>query len=85
MGRDEYGNKDLALLLIGAGSIILSFFVAILGVIAGLLGVIFAVKARKIHKTGMNAGALICSIIGMLLGIGSIVLMMSVYVFSYMA
>lgn len=82
MDRRNYENKDLVILLIGIGSIILSFFIAIFGVIAGILGLIFALKARSHHRTGMNTAAVICSLIGILLGAGSMVIMMAAYYMS---
>ena len=67
-----YSNLELATLIFGIISITCAILFGI-GIIPGVIGFIFAMKARKdAYCTGMANGGLICSIIGMILSVTAI-------------
>ena len=64
-------NKNtlsIAALVLGIVGIIFDFIYAIVGLVAGIVGRVLAVKARKTENAvGMATGGLICSIIAVAL------------------
>ena len=56
-------------LVLGICSIVFDFIFGIVGLALGIIGIIFAVKARKNEApNGMSTAGLVCSIIGIVLG-----------------
>ena len=56
-------------LVLGIVSLVFDFIFVWIGLIAGIVGIVFAVKGRKIQsKKGMATAGLVCSIIGVCLG-----------------
>ena len=64
-------NKNtlsIAALVLGIVGIIFDFIYASVGLVAGIVGIVLAVKARKTENAvGMATGGLICSIIAVAL------------------
>lgn len=60
----------VASLVLGIISLVFLFIVPIVGVIVGLVGIILGAMARKVpEKQGMATAGLVCSIIGVALGL----------------
>lgn len=62
---EQKNSYAIAALVLGIVSILFSFIFVWVGLIAGVVGIILAVKGRKIEdKKGMATAGLVCSIIG---------------------
>lgn len=62
---EQKNSYAIAALVLGIVSIVFSFIFIWVGLIAGVVGIILAVKGRKIEdKKGMATAGLVCSIIG---------------------
>lgn len=62
---EQKNSYAIAALVLGIVSIVFSFIFVWVGLIAGVVGIILAVKGRKIEdKKGMATAGLVCSIIG---------------------
>lgn len=62
---EQKNSYAIAALVLGIVSIVFSFIYVWVGLIAGVVGIILAVKGRKIEdKKGMATAGLVCSIIG---------------------
>ncbi|MBE5862132.1 MAG: hypothetical protein E7295_04710 [Lachnospiraceae bacterium] len=69
-----YSNLEIASLIFGILSIPCSLAFGV-GLIPGIIGFVFAMKARKdAYCTGMANGGLICSIIGMIFSVVAIII-----------
>ena len=67
--ENQSNGKAVAALVLGIVSLVFDFIIPIIGLIAGIVGIILAVMAKKIPaKKGMATGGLVCSIIGVCLG-----------------
>lgn len=60
---------EIAALVLGIVSIPLSCLHATLGIIAAVVGIVMAVKAKKYGGAAMTTAGLICSIIGCAFGV----------------
>lgn len=67
MNRNPNG-LDIAALILGIVSIPLSCYHATLGLIAAIVGIVIAVKAKKTSGSGMATAGFICAIIGCVFG-----------------
>jgi len=56
-------------LILGILSILMSIFIPLISVIAGILGIIFSKKQMKVSPIGTATAGLVISIIGLVLGI----------------
>ena len=66
---EEKNTAAVVALVLGIVSLVFDFIFPWIGLIAGVVGIVFAVKGRKIQaKKGMATGGLVCSIIGVCLG-----------------
>ncbi len=64
----------VASLVLGICSIVFDFFIWWLGLILGIVGIILGAMARKqTPGNGMATGGLVCSIIGVVLGLVTLV------------
>lgn len=64
----------VASLVLGICSIVFDFFIWWIGLILGVVGIILGAVARsKTPENGMATGGLVCSIIGTILGIITLV------------
>lgn len=61
-------------LVLGIISIPLSCLYAWVGIVCGIIGLILSVISGRYEKTGMTLAALICSIIGIVLGAASMII-----------
>lgn len=76
-------GKAIAAMVLGIVSIPTCFCYGIVSIICGGLGLIFAIMAKKEIEAGgftsgsrgMNTAGLVCSIIGLLLGLGYIIIL----------
>jgi len=59
-------NFGVASLVLGIVSLVL-FWVPIMGLISGIMGIVFYSKQRKIFSNGINTSGLVTSIIGTVL------------------
>ena len=59
----------------GILSVVLGFFISFLGLLAGVVGIVFAVRGRKDSekKSYGNGGVGMCSVIGIALALAAIV------------
>lgn len=63
--QQESNGLAVAALVLGILSIVFAFLFTIVGLIAGVVGIILAVQSRKNPaKKGMGTAGLVCSIIG---------------------
>ncbi len=62
-------DYSIASLVLGICSILFSWFIALVGVVCGILAIIFAVKQRKIKITGMANAGLITGIVGLIISV----------------
>lgn len=59
-------TKTTTALVLGICSIVFAFIFSIVGVVLGILGIVFAVKAKKMEgKSTMATAGLVCSIVGL--------------------
>lgn len=67
---DGTSGKTVAALILGISSVALSFTVmlSVFGLAAGIVGLIFAIKERKMHPSGMATASFILSLIGLIVG-----------------
>lgn len=61
--KNDDEGFGIASLVLGIASIVFSWFF-ILGLVAGILAIIFAAKQRKIKHTGISTGGLVTGIVG---------------------
>ena len=68
--NDGSSGKTVAALILGISSIALSLtmMMGFFGLAAGIVGLIFAIKERKIHPSGMATASFILSLIGLIVG-----------------
>ncbi|HMM05366.1 MAG TPA: hypothetical protein PKD52_01655 [Clostridiales bacterium] len=68
--NDGTSGKTVAALILGISSVALSFtmMLSIFGLAAGIVGLIFAIKERKTHPSGMATASFILSLIGLIVG-----------------
>ena len=59
----------IAGLVLGIVSLVFSFFIGWLGLIAGVVGIVLSVKGRQSEKKGLGTAGLVCSIIGTVLSL----------------
>lgn len=72
--REISEGKGIAAFVLGLLSVIISLFIPYISLILAVLGIVFAVKQKKIKKTGLSKAGFILSIIGLVLSIIFIVL-----------
>lgn len=72
---DGTTGKTVVALILGITAVVLSCSVVmgLFGLGAGIVGLIFAIKERKEHPSGMATAAFVLSIIGLILGVLSTV------------
>jgi len=66
MTKKKSNNLGIASLILGISSTIFCW-VPFLGIILGVLGIIFSVKQKKIFPNNINTAGLVTSIIGLVL------------------
>ncbi len=68
--NDGSSGKTVAALILGISSVALSFtmMLSFFGLAAGIVGLILAIKERKIHPSGMATASFILSLIGLIVG-----------------
>lgn len=68
--NDGTSGKTVAALILGITSISLSFtlMLSFFGLAAGIVGLIFAIKERKTHPSGMAMASFVLSLIGVIAG-----------------
>ena len=63
--KNDFGITSL---ILGIFSIIFSWS-AILGIPAGIIGIVFSVKQKKIYSNGIATGGLVTSIMGLVISV----------------
>jgi len=77
---------EIVALIVGIISIPLACYYAIAGIVAGVLGLVLAFRIHKQQRSAIGKAAAVISIIGMVMGICSVILMIAFYmVASHMA
>ena len=72
--RKSADTDAAAALVLGILSVVLGFFISFLGLLAGVVGIVFAVRGRKdSEKRAMATAGLVCSVIGIALALAAIV------------
>lgn len=64
----------IAGMVLGIASIPAACCFALIGVLVGVLGLIFSIIGQTKGKSGMGLAGIICSVIGMVFGIGNMIL-----------
>lgn len=64
----EENTKGIVSLVLGIISILL-FWAPIIGLVCGIIGIVLAVKQRKISKNSVTTGGFVTSIIGSILSL----------------
>ena len=63
-------NNSLSIASLSLGCVAILFnWVPLLGLACGIVGIILAVKASKVHKGGLTTGGLVTSIVGTCLSV----------------
>lgn len=72
--RKSADTDAAAALVLGILSVVLGFFISFLGLLACVVGIVFAVRGRKdSEKRAMATAGLVCSVIGIALALAAIV------------
>lgn len=79
-GRMPANGLQIASLVCGILAICLSCCVGVPGVILGIVGIICAVNGNKESNNGIGTAGLVCSIIGLILGVLFMIYYVAVYV-----
>ncbi len=66
MAQKDSNGYGIASLVLGIVSIVFCW-VPVLGLVSGILGIVFSVKQKKILPNGIATGGLVTSIIGLVL------------------
>ena len=64
MAQNDSNGFGIASLVLGIVSIFFCW-VPILGIVSGILGIVFSIKQKKIHPNGIAISGLVTSIIGL--------------------
>ncbi|MCI6019030.1 MAG: hypothetical protein MRZ59_09325 [Clostridiales bacterium] len=78
--NSENKTLEILALVIGIASLPLSCLWAIGGVLAGALGLVIAMRGRRRNKSSLLSAAMICSILGIVIGVSSMVIMIAFYI-----
>jgi len=78
MERRKSNNYGTASLVLGIASIVFCWTIVI-GLIAGVLGLIFSLKQKRIYPNGINTAGLVTSIIGLALSVIYIIMWLAFF------